>query len=422
VSHPRRVLYPIECGVWHQSTFGQAVNNSAAKTSGFVGTSSLIVGVTISHPTFLPKQIPKLDKKLYSPNPLKMQGFNMGRYVPPDEEGLKSGNKLHKKHALGSRASKLSSHGILTVRFEMPFPIWCQTCPKPTIIGQGVRFNAAKQKVGNYHSTPIWSFRIKHPACGGAIEIQTDPKNTAYVVVSGAKKRDTGVDVPRDGDLVIVTDQEREQLRSSAFASLEKTIGDREQLVAAKQRLDELADVADRHWDDPFRRNQSLRRSFRVGRKEREKDAARDEEIKERMGLGIELLPATESDARRAALVDFGASAERDGYTSRAAFSKPLFAPSSEGKISSRTKKGGKPNAGVESVKKKDALASEIVGNTRIAQDPFLVNNKGEARDVKQSLAIGVKRKRGEEEENPDGTTTQTLEASSKSLVEYDSD
>ncbi|KFY09562.1 hypothetical protein V492_05445, partial [Pseudogymnoascus sp. VKM F-4246] len=144
-----------------------------------------------------------------------MQGFNMGRYVPPDQEGVLSGNALQKKHPLGSRASK-SHLGILTVRFEMPFPIWCTTCPKPTVIGQGVRFNAQKRKVGMYHSTPIWAFGLKHVACGGEIEIRTDPRNTAYVVAAGARKRDTGDDVVREGDVVVLSEREREERRENA--------------------------------------------------------------------------------------------------------------------------------------------------------------------------------------------------------------
>ncbi|KAL9070099.1 MAG: hypothetical protein Q9157_005923, partial [Trypethelium eluteriae] len=75
-----------------------------------------------------------------------MQGFNMGRYVPPEHEGTLSGNQLAGKHALGARAAKLKSAGILTVRFELPFAIWCSSCPPETLIGQGVRFNAEKKK------------------------------------------------------------------------------------------------------------------------------------------------------------------------------------------------------------------------------------------------------------------------------------
>src|SRR2546430_5721630 len=110
-----------------------------------------------------------LKLPMRAPNSLIL---DMGRYVPPEYEGTTSANKLAGKHALGARARK-SSQGILTVRFEMPFAIWCTTCPQPTIIGQGVRFNAEKKKVGAYYSTPIYSFRMKHSICGGWIEIQT---------------------------------------------------------------------------------------------------------------------------------------------------------------------------------------------------------------------------------------------------------
>ncbi|KAK5636304.1 hypothetical protein RRF57_012016 [Xylaria bambusicola] len=155
-----------------------------------------------------------------------MQGFNMGRYVPPDVEGTISGNALNRKHALGSRASKLRTEGILTVRFEMPFGVWCGTCSKPTIIGQGVRFNAEKKKVGAYYSTPIWSFRMRHADCGGVIEIRTDPANSEYVVTEGGTRRDTGDD--KDDSLVssgalvggvgeILTGKEKDALRGNAL-------------------------------------------------------------------------------------------------------------------------------------------------------------------------------------------------------------
>ncbi len=44
----------------------------------------------------------------------------MGRYVPPDLEGTVSFNQASGKgHALGNRARKLQTEGILTVRFTV---------------------------------------------------------------------------------------------------------------------------------------------------------------------------------------------------------------------------------------------------------------------------------------------------------------
>ncbi|KXH52744.1 hypothetical protein CSIM01_11542 [Colletotrichum simmondsii] len=374
-----------------------------------------------------------------------MQGFNMGRYVPPEHEGTTTGNALARKHPLGARASR---PGILVVRFEMPFAIWCATCPKPTIIGQGVRFNAEKKRIGSYFTTAIWQFRMKHADCGGWIEIHTDPKNTAYVVVSGAKKRDTGEEgrVPRDGEMVILTEEEREKLRSNAFASLEKTIEDRQHLAQATERIDELQDAAKRDWDDPYSRNKALRATFRAGRHRREREAAVGEALKEKMSLGIELVPATEEDARRARLVEFGGVGDGVDEAGLKAFAKPLFAtpsssassvPSASGKDGKSTKTTtgkaallpkGTPKAEVLASKRRETIVSEIVGNTRMARDPFLVETKGATERASAPRIPGLKRKRDEDggaqqkQGLPKTTEPEQGTPSSKSLVAYDSD
>lgn len=370
-----------------------------------------------------------------------MQGFNMGRYVPPDQEGLVSGNKLHGKHALGARASKLRSDGALTVRFEMPFPVWCATCPKPTIIGQGVRFNAEKRRAGNYYSTPVWSFRMRHAACGGELEIRTDPANTAYVIASGGRRRDAGEDRHAGDSLVgsgiggggvpgeIVTDQERRAQREGAFANLEKTIEDRAALAAARERLDELEDASARGWEDPYARNRRLRQAFRASRKEREREAGVAEDLKERMSLGIELVPASEEDARRAALVDFGGVPDGPGPVERA-LAQPLFGGGS-GSMSSSKAAGGKEAAGGKKrlkaelavARSRENLASEIVGNTRMIKDPFLEGRNKDGAKTPARLPR-VKRKRPTEEDPEPAAEKKATAApsSTKALVAYDSD
>lgn len=76
---------------------------------------------------------------------------------------------------------------LVAHRFEMPFNVWCDGCGH--LIGKGVRFNAEKQAIGNYHSTKIWSFTMTAPCCQQRIEVQTDPKNAQYNVVSGGKQK-----------------------------------------------------------------------------------------------------------------------------------------------------------------------------------------------------------------------------------------
>ncbi|WPH02654.1 DUF455 domain protein [Acrodontium crateriforme] len=287
-----------------------------------------------------------------------MQGFNMGRYVPPDLEGTTSGNKLHQKRAPGT----LRKDGTQTVRFEMPFAVWCHHCKPHAIIGQGVRFNAEKTKVGKYYTTPIWSFKLKHAACGGAIEIQTDPKNTTYVVVDGGKARDYGDDKVREGEggVPILTAEERERRRENAFARLEGQVEEKEAVKDNAKRIEELYRVRDKDWDDPWSANKRLRSTFRAERKAHQREEKATEALKERIGTDMDLLPGTEQDAQRAKLISFGDSSN---HSRDAASAWPVF-HKTPGRVLSKSVKPGK---GAH----KEALQRQLVNNTRAAMNPF---------------------------------------------------
>ncbi|KAI9691130.1 MAG: hypothetical protein M1822_008750 [Bathelium mastoideum] len=324
-----------------------------------------------------------------------MQGFNMGRYVPPELEGTISANKLAGKHALGSRANKLKD-GILTVRFEMPFAIWCTHCPPETLIGQGVRFNAEKKRVGHYHSTPIYSFRMRHPACGGWIEIRTDPQNTEYVVTEGAQKRDYGEwkeDRDELGNPTILTEEERERRRNDAFAMLEGKVQDKVQARTDADRIKELKAYRNKSWEDPYTQNQKLRALFRPGRKLRQQKAAETEQLRDRLGLGMDLLDETEDDAKRAKFVEFGGLNVGEDADVEAA-KKPLF----KGTGSKPTNKSGAAKSRNGTPDAPTLLAATIRGNTRAAMDPFLTDRTVAS---KGHTIAGLKRKRPSSEDEP---------------------
>lgn len=265
---------------------------------------------------------------------------------------------------------------------------------------------------------------MKHVACGAWIEIRTDPKNTAYVVHEGARKRDTGDDIVREGDREIETVEEREARRADAFASLEGKVEDKQKLEVARERLEELQEVQDQQWEDPYERNRKLRAHFRIGRKLREKDAVITEALQDKMSLGLELLPENEEDARRASFVEFG---EMDPARAVAkAISKPLFAtediPDSK---SSKKKVPKKLKAEQLAEKRRADLAAEIRGNTRAKMDPFL-QDRGASRPAPR-IALGIKRKRTvQDTENIEVGSGRDAPVDSKpaaaGLVDYDSD
>jgi len=99
------------------------------------------------------------------------KGTNL--YYPPDYNPRAGGlNKFLGTHALRERARKIHM-GILIIRFEMPYNIWCNGCGNH--IGMGVRYNAEKKKIGMYYSTPLYQFRMKCHLCDNHFEIKTDP-------------------------------------------------------------------------------------------------------------------------------------------------------------------------------------------------------------------------------------------------------
>jgi len=373
-----------------------------------------------------------------------MQGFNMGRYHPPasldaslSSTGKKEGGFNSQGHPLGKRANKISS-GILVVRFEMPFATWCTTCKPEALIAQGIRFNAEKRKVGNYYSTPIWSFRMRHSACGGAIEIRTDPKNSEYVVHEGGRRKDPVPSRIEEGVFgEILTEEERERRRQDAFAELEGKNKDKETAKNETKRLEELMKLSERDWKDPAERNSKLRRTFRVERKIREANEKNKQELTERLGLGIELLDEIAADRQRAELVDFGSAVSLDTDAVKLTSKRPLFENrirSEQQKPSDHTANVKKTRAQLKSERSKATLQKELRDNTRAAIDPFnWKNDKAHQSGGSIPLIAGVKRKRithlksehNDMDENRTKETTrvtQTTDSGSGLLVEYESD
>lgn len=183
---------------------------------------------------------------------------------------------------MGDRARKLDQ-GILITRFELPFNIWCGTCDNH--IGMGVRYNAEKKKIGMYYSTPMYSFRCKCHLCDGWFEIQTDPKNTRYVVVSGARQKDEEWNPEENGGFAI-HDTEAAATSVDPLSALEKSTDAQNHLTKVQiPRLESLQGLSDHYNDDPYARSALVRKYFRTEKKIYAAKRAADDQIKEQYGL-----------------------------------------------------------------------------------------------------------------------------------------
>lgn len=185
------------------------------------------------------------------------------KYYPPDYDPKKGGlNKFLGTHALRERARKIHL-GIIIIRFEMPYNIWCDGCNNH--IGMGVRYNAEKTKIGMYYSTPVYQFRMKCHLCDNHFEIKTDPGNFDYVIVSGARRQENRWD-PTQNEQIVPEDKEvQKKLFDDPMFKLEHQAKDLQTADDAKPALDKLYERNLDTWKDNYEANCKLRATFRVG-------------------------------------------------------------------------------------------------------------------------------------------------------------
>lgn len=232
-------------------------------------------------------------------------------YYPPEwDPSQGSLNNFHGQHALRERARKLDQ-GILIIRFEMPFNIWCEGCE--SMIAKGVRFNAEKKQVGNYYSTKIWSFSMKSACCKHQIVIQTDPKNCEYLVMSGARKKVEEYDVNDAETLELPAAEERGKL-ADLFYRLEHQEEDLKKKKEAEPVLVRLQRLSDSRGSDDYTRNKALRAQLRSQKKR----VAEEEAASRGRGLSIRLLPASEEDTKLASRMKFASKFDKNTKNKRA--------------------------------------------------------------------------------------------------------
>ncbi|XP_071449813.1 coiled-coil domain-containing protein 130 homolog [Hetaerina americana] len=266
------------------------------------------------------------------------------KYYPPDYDPKVGGlNKFKGTHALRERARKLHM-GILIIRFELPYNIWCNGCGNH--IGMGVRYNAEKKKVGMYYSTPIYLFRMKCHLCDNHFEIQTDPANLDYVIMSGARRQEGRWD-PAENEQVVATDKVvGRKLATDAMFSLEHTEADQHKGKASVPFLRQIQLLRETCWEDDYSANCALRQKFREKKKEMKSEAEIDEALLTKSSLAIKLLPESEEDKQLASLFTLKPSqsvSERQSQTWQEICDQPVL-PSVASSLINYSKKSQGPS------------------------------------------------------------------------------
>jgi len=220
-------------------------------------------------------------------------------YFPPEYKPSDGSlNKFRKSHgALGKRANKLHL-GILVIRFEVPWNMWCTTCKAH--IGRGVRYNAEKKHVDNYFSTKIYEFSMKCHLCAGLIVFRTDPKNTEFLIMKGAQRKTETWSAKDSETTELQDDEEKKKMKFDPMFALEHREESKVRAVEANKSMKALVSVTNRMKDD-FAASQLLRQKFRTKKKE----IAAEKQESASKGLAIALLPKNDEDLLHASRVNF---------------------------------------------------------------------------------------------------------------------
>ncbi|KAL5487407.1 hypothetical protein EMCRGX_G020001 [Ephydatia muelleri] len=266
------------------------------------------------------------------------------KYYPPEwtpDQG--SLNTFRGSHPLRDRARKLHQ-GIMIMRFELPFNIWCSGCGEH--IGMGVRYNAEKTRVGYYYTTPIFKFRMRCQYCANYFEIQTDPKNFEYVVVNGASRKNEKGELTEGESVSIEGKEEAAKIASDPMYRLEHHAEDEKKAEDATPRIGKLLVCEHMMWPvhnciglqalkeemkDDFTLNQVLRKSFREKKAQIKAEVEKDEQLKSKASLSIPLVSEKQEDVSTARRTVFASSSSSEDSKRKRLDIKlqPIFSSSS---------------------------------------------------------------------------------------------
>lgn len=170
-------------------------------------------------------------------------------------------------------------------------------------------------------------------------------------------------------------------MEENPFARLEKDEEDKVKASEQHQIISKLYDISERQWSDPWSTSKKLRKTFREEKKVLKAKSMLTEDIRNRNGLHIDLLPEAEEDTIRANLIDY------DGREGREAALRRRELRTGSLVLGKRDRNGDSKQKELERI---------VKINARERADPFLhgISGKRDALSLKDGVKV-VKRRDG---------------------------
>jgi len=145
---------------------------------------------------------------------------------------------------------------------------------------------------------------MKCHLCPQYFEIQTDPANCDYVILSGARRKEERWDAKANEQIEMTDHKDKQQLMTNPMYKLEHGVKDKQKLHTVIPTLNEIRDIQDEKKDD-YLLNKALRKTFREQKKKIEKAQESDQKLLIKSSLDIPLLKETEEDKKLSKLIKY---------------------------------------------------------------------------------------------------------------------
>ena len=145
---------------------------------------------------------------------------------------------------------------------------------------------------------------MKCHLCDQHFEIQTDPKNLDYVILSGARRKEQRWDMGENEQIVTEEKSDIKRLQVDSMFNLEHQVNDKTKIQKLMPTLRELEETKS-EWKDDYKLNSLMRSVLRSEKKEATEQKAKDRELLDKWNINIDLVKENENDVKLASLYKY---------------------------------------------------------------------------------------------------------------------
>jgi coiled-coil domain-containing protein 130 len=141
---------------------------------------------------------------------------------------------------------------------------------------------------------------MKCHLCNNWMEIRTDPKNSEYVVVEGAKRKMEDRSAEELGVKAPLGKEEAELMQNNPFFRLEHRVADEKVAQVMVPKLGAIQTVNERTWKNDYEASRLVRRKFREEKKLINDEKGKVDALKSKLSIDLPIQRERDEDVTMA--------------------------------------------------------------------------------------------------------------------------